>query len=189
MTAIDNDPQIRFVVSYGHFPAYSSGADHGGDPALAADMAALRAAHPKYVLDFDAHSHHYERFDPSQTGGVLHVIGAGGGSSLGGLAASPLPSTIQRLDHLEHLKIHVNGDRIDAFCVCGPHRSEETDTCVPGTIVDTWTVLAGGTTSVPPGVRPPLPIRAGWYDVQGRRVEPGAAGAYFRPGKPRTIIK
>ena len=189
MSAVDNDPQIRFVITFGHFPSYSSGADHGGDAALAADMAALRNAHPKYMLNIAAHSHHYERFDPTATNGLLHVVGAGGGSTLGGLASSPLTSTITRWNHLEHLKIHVNGDRIDGYCVCGPHRSEESESCVPGTVIDTWSILAGGTTSVPPSVRPALPVRAGWYDVQGRRVEPGAAGAYFRPGKPRTIIR
>jgi hypothetical protein len=187
MRSVDQDSQIRFVITFGHFPPYSSGVDHGGDAILAADLAQLRAAHPKYVLHIAAHSHHYERFNPLQTGGLLHVLGAGGGSTLGGLAA-PLPESVKRLNHTEHLKIHVTADRIDGYCVCGPSRPEETEACTAGTIVDTWTITSTDLLAAPVE-RPALPVRAGWYDVQGRRVLPGAAGAYFRPGKPRLIVR
>ncbi len=187
MQAVDQDAQIRFVVTFGHFPAYSSGADHGNDPILAADLALLRAAHPKYVLHLAAHSHHYERFDPAQTGGLLHVVAAGGGSTLGGVGA-PLASTVARLDHAEHLKLHVTANRIEGYCVCGPSRPEETDTCVAGTVVDTWAITSNDLADVP-AARPAPPVHAGWYDVQGRRVVPGTAGAYFRAGKPRVFIR
>lgn len=187
MASVDADPQIKFIVTFGHHPAYSSGADHVGDPNMAADLAKLRAKHEKYVLNISAHSHHYERFDPAMTGGLLHVVAAGGGSTLGGLG-SPAPETVVRYNHLEHLKIRVSADRIDGFCVCGPSRSEETYLCEPGTILDMWSITSNDLSGVPPG-GPALPVRAGWYDVQGRRMEPGAAGAYFRPGKPRVVVR
>lgn len=188
MAAVDADPQIRFIVSFGHFPPYSSGADHGGDASRAADMAALRAAHPKYVLNIAGHSHHYERFDPVQTGGLLHVIGPGGGATLGGLASSPLPSTVVRSNHLEHLKLHVGANRIDAYVVCGPSRSEETNTCTPGTIIDSWSIVSSNPVSVEP--EPGTLLRPqGWYDVQGRRVHPGPSGVYYGKDRRRVVIK
>lgn len=191
MDAVDDDPAIRFIVTFGHFPPYSSGADHGGDAALASDIAILRALHSKYALHLSAHSHHYERFDPAQTFSVQHVVSGGGGSVLGALGA-PLPSTLVRLGHTHHLKIHVTADRIEGFAICGPDRPEQADSCPPGTLFDQWTILPTATTTpttdAPPIVAPRT-VRAGWYDVLGRRVEPGAPGAYFRPGKPRVIIR
>ncbi len=187
MAEIDSDPAIRFVITYGHFPPYSSGTDHGGDAVLAADLLSLRVSHPKYALHLAAHSHHYERFDPAASGGLLHVLSGGGGSTLGGLG-SPLASTVARSDHTQHLKLHVTADRIDGYTVCGPARPEESDTCVPGTVIDSWSIVSTITADVPAGPVAPH-VRAGWYDVQGRRVEPGAAGAYFRPGRPRVIVR
>ncbi len=188
MDQVDTDPLIRFVVTFGHFPPYSSGADHSGDAALATDLGALRSQHPKYVLHLSAHSHHYERFDPAQTGGLLHVLSGGGGSVLGGLAASPLSSTVVRYGHTHHLKLHVTADRIEGYTVCGPARPEESSSCVAGSIIDQWAIVSANTTDVPPAVAPHA-VRAGWYDVLGRRVEPGTPGAYFRPGRPRLIVR
>ncbi|MEQ1833325.1 MAG: metallophosphoesterase family protein, partial [Candidatus Eisenbacteria bacterium] len=188
MDQVDGDPLIRFVVTYGHFPPYSSGADHSGDAAIASDLGTLRSQHPKYVLHLSAHSHHYERFDPAQTGGLLHVLSGGGGSVLGGLASAPLPATVVRYGHTHHLKIRVSADRIEGYAVCGPERPEESSSCVPGALIDQWAIVSAITTDVPPTAMPPA-VRAGWYDVLGRRVQPGTPGAYFRPGKPRLIVR
>jgi hypothetical protein len=160
MHDVDHDAQIRFIITYGHFPAYSSGADHGGDPSLAADFEALHAAHPKYVLSICAHSHHYERFDPARTGGLLEVIGPGGGSTLGGLSTA-LPSTVVRFNHLEHLKIHVSDDRLDAYCVCGPSRPEESSSCVLGTVIDSWSIVLAD--SIAPRVQLTSPVGGGTW--------------------------
>ena len=188
MAQVDDDPTIRFVVTFGHFPPFSSGADHVGNPLIAADLALLRSSHPKYVLHLAGHSHHYERFDPNLTNGVQQIVSGGGGSTLGGLG-TPLPSTLVRLDHTQHLKVHVTADRIEGFAVCGPDRPEQTDACAPGTLFDHWTIESPVATTDAPPLKPPAAIRAGWYDVLGRRVEPGAPGAYFRPGRPRVIVR
>ncbi len=156
MAAAQGDPAITFIIVYGHRPSWSSGADHSGDPELAGYMAALHAQYSKYVLTIQAHSHHYERTDPAQTDGMLYIIGPGGGSSLGGLA-SPQPSwSAYRIDHLQHIRLHVRSDRIDGYVVCGPGGSGNGDTCVQATVIDTWSVVAG-----PPGtdVTPPAPVR------------------------------
>lgn len=186
MAQADADPKIRFIVTYGHFPPYSSGSDHGGDSELALAMTTLKAAHSKYVLNFAGHSHHYERFHPAQTGGVLQILGPGGGSQLGGLGPA-LPSTAFRMNHLEHLKVRVSANRIEGFAVCGPSRPEETATCTPGTIIDTWTIVSP-TTAV--DAIPATPQRRGYYDVQGRRVEkPDRSGIYYDAKGRRVVLR
>jgi hypothetical protein len=141
MKDAQRDPALTFVVTFGHRPSWSSGADHEGDATLAGSMAALRAKYSKYKLGIQAHSHHYERTDPAQTGGILFVVGAGGGSTLGGLR-SPQPGwSAFRSDHLEHLRIHVQSDRIDGYAICGPPIAGH-ETCVQGSVIDTWTILS-----------------------------------------------
>ncbi len=142
MAEAQRDPALTFIVTFGHRPSWSSGADHGGDATLAGYMAALHVKYSKYRLSLQAHSHHYERSDPGQTGGIVFIVGAGGGSTLGGLR-SPQPSwSAKRIDHLEHVRIHVEQDRIDGYVICGPVISGAHDTCVQGSVIDTWSVLA-----------------------------------------------
>jgi hypothetical protein len=64
------DPAIRFIVTFGHRPAFSSG-HHPGDSGLQSIMAALGDAHSKYVLNLNGHSHDYERSRPQH--GVTHI--------------------------------------------------------------------------------------------------------------------
>src|SRR5262249_60736970 len=59
MRAAQADTAITFIVVYGHRPSWSSGADHSGEPDLAASMAKLHRRHPKYVLTLHGHTHHY----------------------------------------------------------------------------------------------------------------------------------
>jgi hypothetical protein len=156
MAAAQSDPAISFIVTFGHRPAWSSGADHGGDATLAGYAAALHSRYSKFALCINGHSHHYERTDPAQTDGILFIVGPGGGSSLGGLA-SPQPAwSVFRSNHLEHIRVHVSANRIDGYVICGPAGSGSTDTCVQGTILDTWSVVAG---APGPDVTPPAAVR------------------------------
>ena len=151
MAAAQADGAIQFIITYGHRPPWSSGSDHGGESSLASMMATMHGKYSKYVLNIAGHSHHYERSDPAQTNGMLHIVSGAGGSSLGGLA-SPAPSwSVFRLDHLEHLRLHVQLGRIDGYAICGPAGAGNSDTCTQGTIVDQWTIVApggGGTSDV-----------------------------------------
>ena len=151
MAAAQSDPAITFIVTFGHRPPWSSGADHGGDSQLAGYMATLHGKYSKYVLNMGGHSHHYERTDPAQTNGILHIVGPGGGSSLGGLSSTQPSWSVFRIDHLEHIRLHIQPDRIDGFVVCGPSGSGNSDSCTQGTIIDQWTILApGGADTTPP---------------------------------------
>ncbi|HEY2956552.1 MAG TPA: FlgD immunoglobulin-like domain containing protein [Candidatus Eisenbacteria bacterium] len=157
MQEAQNDPELKFIVTFGHRPSWSSGADHGGDATLAGYMAALHATHSKYKLSLQAHSHHYERADPAQTGGILFIVGAGGGSTLGGLSSTRPSWSAFRYDHLEHLRLHVQDDRIDGYAICGPLIAGNHDVCVQGTVIDSFSVLADPAVGVdlppPPGPR------------------------------------
>src|SRR5437667_730098 len=78
MTAVDADPEIRYIVTFGHRPAYSSG-HHPGDNTLKGYLDQLGAKHPKYALDLCGHSHNYERTFPQS--GVTHITNGEGGAT------------------------------------------------------------------------------------------------------------
>jgi hypothetical protein len=166
MAAAQRDAAISFIVTFGHRPSWSSGADHEGDASLAKRMAALHARHSKFVLSIQAHSHHYERSDPDRTDGILFIVGGGGGSTQGGLRPSAPPWSAYRLNHFQHLRVHVQPDRIDGYAICGPP-SPGADACVPGSVVDTWSIVTRAT-------GPPAPAGA----IEGRNdAGVGPAGA------------
>jgi hypothetical protein len=141
MAAAQRDPAITFIVTFGHRPSWSSGADHGGESSLARSMAALHAKHSKYVLSLQAHSHHYERTDPARTDGILFVVGGGGGSTLGGLRGDAPPWSAYRINHLQHVRVHVQADRIDGYAICGPEGAGGSG-CVTGSVFDTWSIVS-----------------------------------------------
>jgi hypothetical protein len=141
MASAQSDPAIQFIIVYGHRPCWSTGADHTGDTQLAGYMRTLHSKYSKFNLVIQGHSHHYERSIPSSTDGILFIIGPGGGSSLGGLGSSASWSAY-RLDHLEHIRLHVTQNRIDGYAICGPSGSGNTGSCTQNTVVDTWSVAA-----------------------------------------------
>ena len=141
MAAAQKDPALTFIVTFGHQPAWSSGADHEGEAKLAGILAALRAKYPKLVLSLHAHSHHYERSDPAKTDGILYIVGGGGGSTLGGLIPEAPAWSARRMNRLHHLRVHVQADRIDGYAICGPEGSKHTDSCEPGAVIDTWSIV------------------------------------------------
>jgi len=143
MAAAQSDPAIQFVVAYGHRPSWSSGADHPGESQMAGYMATLHGKYSKFALTITGHSHHYERTDPAQTDGILYIIGPGGGSSLGGITSTQPSWSVYRIDHLEHIRMHVQANRIDGYTICGPDGSGNADACTQGTVIDSWSIVTG----------------------------------------------
>jgi len=183
MAAAQADPELTFIVVFGHRPSWSSGADHEGDPALAGHMAALHAAYPKFTLCFQAHSHHYERSDPAHTNGILYIVGGTGGSSLGGLTGNQPSWSAFRSNHLHHLRMHVHEHRIDGYVICGPDGAGSTVSCARGSIVDSWTVLSSAVVAVPvpPERAPGLRVRPEPNPARGSvsfRIEVDVAGEH-----------
>lgn len=158
MASAQNNSAISFIITFGHRPPYSSGADHGGDSSLASKMATLHGKYSKYVMNIGAHSHHYERTDPAQTSGLVHLVSGGGGYYLGGLASTQPASTVYRMNRLHHMKFHVLSDRIIGYAICGPTGASgtaEENPCprggadTPGAVFDQFTIMAPGGGGIP----------------------------------------
>ncbi len=182
MAEAQADPSITFIVAYGHFPAWSSGSDHGGDSSLQATFTSLRASYPKFFVSFQGHSHHYERTNPFVTGGVLSTVTGGGGAACGGVSSGQPLWAASRANEAHHLKIHVGHDFIEGWAICGPTGASGcNENCEPGSVLDHWSYFVGETVGV--GDRPKSSaIREGvFFDVAGRRVDqPLSSGIYFR---------
>ena len=130
---------IKFVVTFGHRPAYSSGY-HSGDDALASILNTFGDRYSKYVLNLNGHSHNYERFVPIHR--VVHITAAGGGGSLEGPWRSKDPRTVYRAMHLVHIRVDVTGTRMRIQALCGPSSSIDDVACRVGTVIDTYTITA-----------------------------------------------
>jgi len=158
MDAAQADPSIRFIVTFGHRPAYSSGY-HSGDATLASYMDALGASHSKYVLNLNGHSHNYERSKPQS--GVVHVTVGIGGSSLEELSTSchyslcPAPSwSAYRCFHHGALRLRFTPTSIHGDAICGPAGDSGTNlndiTCNSGDVMDSFVIGTDVTTDSPP---------------------------------------
>ena len=143
-------PSIRFIVTYGHRPAYSTGF-HPGEPDLAGILNTFGDRYPKYVLNFNGHSHDYERYQPIH--GVTHITAAGGGYQLEAPWVGTDSRTAFRAMHLEHVRVDVSSTGIRVQAVCGPPTSLDDVQCVQGSVIDEYTIGAD-----PPPPPPPPPI-------------------------------
>jgi parallel beta-helix repeat protein len=164
MAGAQADPNINYIVTFGHRPAYSTGL-HPGDATLANILDALGDKYPKYVLNLNGHSHDYERFQPIHR--IVHITSGGGGSTLEPPWSSSDPRTAFRAMHTEHLRIDVSsgGMRIDA--ICGPPTSLDDLTCAQGSVMDSYTI----------GTPPPLPPANGTIYVDQKNPSCSDVGA------------
>jgi len=146
MAAAQADPTIRFIVTFGHRPAYSTG-NHSGSSTLASILGGFGAQYSKYVLNFNGHSHDYERFLPISN--VVHITAAGGGATLEAPWESTDLRTAYRAMHLAHVRADVDANGIHIEAVCGPPSSDDDITCNPGDVIDSVTIGTGTPTPTP----------------------------------------
>jgi len=139
MATAEASPKIRFIVTFGHRPAYSTGY-HSGDSTLGSILDAFGDRYAKYVLNLNGHSHDYERFDPIHH--VVHVTAAGGGSPLEAPWRRTDSRTAYRAMHLAHVRVTVTPSRIRLEAVCGPSTSTDDVECAAGAVVDSVTIAA-----------------------------------------------
>lgn len=152
MDAAQADPSLRFIVTFGHRPAYSSG-HHPGRESLATVLNTLGSTHSKYVLNLNGHTHGYERTTPQS--GVVHVtVGTGGGSlqtdgaCLWLMCAQPQWSAYRAM-HLGALELRFGETGIEGLFVCGPASGGDNDvTCALGSVIDTFTIPPSPPTGV-----------------------------------------
>jgi hypothetical protein len=145
MTQAQNDPSIRYIVTYGHRPAYSTGY-HPGDATLAGILDGLGSTYSKYVLNLNGHSHDYERFQP--IAGVTHLT-VGTPSSEEVPWTSTDPRTAFRAMHLGHLRVDVTAQGMRLQEICDDAASRDDISCAPGSVMDEYTI---GTPPVTPPV-------------------------------------
>ncbi len=139
MAAAQASRKIKFIVTFGHRPAYSTGY-HPGDSELASILDGLGDRYSKYVLNLNGHSHDYERFRPIH--GVVHVTAGGGGSPLEPPWRRTDPRTAYRVMHLAHLRVSVTPASIRLETVCGPATSNDDISCAAGSVIDSYTIPA-----------------------------------------------
>ncbi len=150
MDAAQASSSIRFIVTFGHRPAYSSG-HHPGSGTLLTYLDALAASHSKYVLNLNGHSHNYERSFPQDGAsanrfGVTHITAGTGGSNLERQAppacpwltcAQPSWSAV-RYFHLGYLKLTFTASSIAGTFVCGPASLADDVACAEGAVLDSF---------------------------------------------------
>jgi PKD repeat protein len=165
MDAAQADSSIRFIVTFGHRPAFSSGY-HSGDTQWQTIMASLAASHSKYVLNLNGHSHDYERSYPQN--GVVHITAGTGGQNLeatsgpclwAGGCPPPAWSAFRAMHHVV-LTLRFTSSTIEGVAYCGPADPSRNDiACVEGTVLDTFTIQgpALGAASGPAQGTPPKP--------------------------------
>ena len=144
MDAAQADPNITFIVTYGHRPAYSSG-HNTGSATLKGYLDALGASHSKYVLNLNGHSHDYERSYPQN--GVTHLTIGTGGSGMEQDGACLWLTCIQpswsayRAMHQGTLRLTFSDTGIQGDFLCGPAGGGTNDvTCTQGSVMDTFSI-------------------------------------------------
>src|SRR3954454_18364152 len=144
MNQAQNDPSIKYIITDGHRPAYSTGY-HPGEAQLASILDGFGSSYSKYVLNINGHSHDYERFQPIQ--GVTHIT-VGTPSSVELPWSSTDSRTAFRAMHLAHLRADVSDTGLRIQSVCDLATSKDDTTCVQGSVLDEYTI--GTPPSTPP---------------------------------------
>src|SRR6266542_4095878 len=139
MAAAEATRRIRFIVTFGHRPPYSTGYPRG-ESELASILDGFGDRYHKYVLSLNGHSHDYERFQPIHH--VVHVTTGGGGSPLEPPWRQRDPRPASRAMHLQHLRVSVTPSRLRLEAICGPETSDDDISCSPGAVIDSYTIRA-----------------------------------------------
>jgi hypothetical protein len=147
MDEAQRDPNITFIVTFGHRAPFTSGYHHS-DLDLRHYIARLAAKHKKYALNVNGHSHDYERSNPEN--GVVSVTAGIGGSELEELNTAclfrlcPKPSwSAFRAMHFGILQMRFTPTVIEGTYICGPGGGGKNDvSCTSGSVVDRFTIRA-----------------------------------------------
>jgi hypothetical protein len=139
--AAQADPALRFIVTAGHRPAYSSG-QHDGKAQIRGILDDFGTRFRKYVLNLSGHSHNYERTKPQAH--VVHVTaGIGGGALAPAQTACKFsdcktPAWVAfRAVHHGFVKVTVRPEGLDLEAICaGASPAEDSVRCGDGEILD-----------------------------------------------------
>ncbi|MCK4921823.1 MAG: metallophosphoesterase family protein [Bacteroidales bacterium] len=145
------NPDIKFIVSYGHRSSYTSTANrNGGDKRLRTVLDDLRKSNSKYVLDLSGHNHQYERYHIEN--GLTHIVNSPTGSYYHeGWESPKKPENCAfRVIHYSILVLEFTNNEIRGELLCSVHCMKsgdrdymplEDDVCdEPGTVLDSFTI-------------------------------------------------
>ncbi|TSA23022.1 T9SS C-terminal target domain-containing protein [bacterium] len=150
-SAAQNDPNIRFIVTFGHRSSYTSASGRSpGETSMRTVLDGFHTAFPKYVLDLSGHNHQYERYPLSS--GMTYIINSTTGSYFRGWDSPTKPSNCAfRAIHYGILVLDFTDDAIQGRFICSPnttnpgndYKPREEQVCsTPGTVIDSFTVAA-----------------------------------------------
>ena len=146
MAQAQNDPNIKFIVTFVHQPAYSSG-HYTGSSSLKTILDKLGDTYSKYKLNINAHSNNYERSLPQH--GVIHATAGTGGANLTQdgtclwLTCTKPSWSAFRAMHLGALKLRFTSSSIVGSFICGPAGGGTNDVnCATGSVVDSFVIGA-----------------------------------------------
>jgi hypothetical protein len=148
-----DDPGIRFIITFGHQSAYTSAEGrYGGSGTLKTILNGLHSNYPKYKLDLSGHNHQYERY--SLPDGMNYIINSTAGSYYRGWDSPARPDNCSfRAIHYGILVLDFSDNAIHGQFVCSAgttknstyYKPLEEDVCTaPGTAIDTFTIYESG---------------------------------------------
>lgn len=132
MRQAQNSATIKYIVTFGHRPAFSTGR-HPGEAPLANILNGFGDTYSKYVLNINGHSHNYERYKPIH--GVTHIT-AGAGANFIPPWKSTDTRTAFRAMHLSHVRVDVSPTGMNVQAVCDAANTLEDLTCASGSVID-----------------------------------------------------
>lgn len=151
-SAADKDPNITFVVTYGHRSAYTSTFNRSpGETRLRVLLDGLHTSYQKYKLDLSGHNHQYERYQT--THGMNYIVNSTTGSYYHEGWDSPIkPEGCSfRAIHYGVLVLDISKDAIQGRFICSNNSTQsgpdymplEEHVCdTPGREIDVFTIPA-----------------------------------------------
>ncbi len=112
MQGAQDDPDIDFIVTFGHRYAYKGSSV--GDSKLKTHLDNLAKTYSKYVLNLCGHAHSYARTDPSIAFGATHIL-VGTGHKSDGILKLYFTDTA-----IEGIQVATNGTIKDSFIIGTP---------------------------------------------------------------------
>lgn len=162
MAQAETDPNIYFIVTYGHRPANSSQQSNAVDASLQSAVYALGdkyspAARPdgKYVMSIGHHVHSAEAFSPQH--GVVILVDGGGGSEEAGIKTG-IAGSQWFTNHISHLRVNFVGNQMTYSFICGPvfALNPSKEACTKDSVLFSQTI--SGYASRPPVPAPNLTV-------------------------------
>jgi hypothetical protein len=156
MAQAEADPNIYFIVTFGHRPAYGNAgiSDTTLQPildALADKYSPAGRPDGKYLVNVAHHIHNGQVISPKH--GLLHVIDGGGGDEETNIKQGA--GTLWLTNHLEHLRVTFSGDQMKLDFICGPAYppNPSLEPCTPGDVLYSQTLTGYKGSAIPPDPR------------------------------------